>query len=91
MLIEASNESEERAKAKKFKDLRKNFLNGSKTSEDVTNFLLKLEHALRYGYDINKDGLNGAKWSFMNSFYFVGNIVTTIGKLNSFVIKYRFF
>ena len=62
ILIEASKEDEEREKAKKFKDLRENFLNGSKTSEDVTNLLLGLEHALRYGYDINKDDLNGAKW-----------------------------
>lgn len=93
MLIEQSKEIKERAKAKEFVALRKNFTNASKTSEDVKKFLLDLEHALRYGYDINKDDLNGAKWSFTNSFYFVGNIVTTIGKLISNILcfKYLFF
>ena len=83
MAIEKDFEQEEREKTLKFIE-RVNDLNTNRTfnsSDDIKMFLRDLKEALRYGYDIEYNKLNAPKWSYMNSFYFVGNIVTTIGKL----------
>ena len=79
MFIERTNEEKEREEARKFIERRKNFT-ASCSGEDMNQFLLDLKHALKYGYDINRNELDYPKWSYMNSFYFVGNIVTTIGR-----------
>lgn len=88
ILMERSKEETERNKAEQFSSLRRNFTkNCFNSSEEMQQFLLDLEHALRYGYDITKDDMNAEKWSFLNSFYFVGNIVTTIGKWHFFLYQ----
>ena len=81
MAIEKNFEQEERENTLEFIK-RVNRLNATKTfnsSDDLKSFLRELKKALRYGYDIEYNRLNAPKWSYMNSFYFVGNIVTTIG------------
>jgi hypothetical protein len=82
MAIEKYPEEEERTKASEFIETVKNLKlnNCLDNSSDVKTFLSDLKHALRYGYNIDTGELNAPKWSYMNSFYFVGNIVTTIGK-----------
>lgn len=83
MAIEKGPESVERKKASEFiakvKDLTNKTFN---SSTEVTQFLLDFKHALDYGYDIKSNKLELEKWTYMNSFYFVGNIVTTIGRWN---------
>ena len=83
MAIEKEPEKVERDKAKKFIDKVKGLTNNTfNSSAEVKQFLLDFRHALDYGYDINLNKLELEKWTYMNSFYFVGNIVTTIGRLD---------
>lgn len=83
MAIESGPEKEEQHKALKFIEKVNNLTNATtryfNSSEDVKQFLSDFKHALRNGYDIDTNKLDGPKWTYMNSFYFVGNIVTTIG------------
>lgn len=86
MWIEQSSEEKQRRRANQFIFSLPNFTSQCNSSEeDMKKFLLDLDHALRYGYDIRENRMTERKWTFMNSFYFVGNIVTTIGRLLSFV------
>ncbi|CAB3990960.1 Potassium channel subfamily K member 13 [Paramuricea clavata] len=78
--IETHGEQDERRKAEEFIEEVENLTKYFNSSEKVTKFLLDFKHALRYGYNIKSNDFDPPKWSYMNSFYFVGNIVTTIGK-----------
>lgn len=83
MAIEKGPEQVEREKANKFIDKVNGLTNNTfNSSAEVKQFLLDFKHALDYGYDINLNKLELEKWTYMNSFYFVGNIVTTIGRLD---------
>ena len=80
--IESSTERDEREKIEIFvktvEKIRQN--KSSLTGNNITKFLEDFKHALLYGYNIESKTLAEPKWSYMNSFFFVGNIVTTIGK-----------
>lgn len=78
--IEKDFEEEQRKRAYKFVDKVKNLTARNFSGQELKKFMLDFQHALRYGYNIETNDLNSQKWAYMNSFYFVGNIVTTIGK-----------
>jgi hypothetical protein len=82
MAIEKGAEQEKREMASGFieKVKRLNKTKRFNSSEELNAFLSDFKTALRYGYNIDSNKLDPEKWNYMNSFYFVGNIVTTIGK-----------
>lgn len=78
--LEKNKEALERKKAKDFVNRTVRVDVSFNNSEDLKKFLLRFQHALHYGYNIESKNFRGEKWTYLNAFYFVGNIVTTIGK-----------
>ena len=70
----------------KFEDIKKNFTDKYNISSvDMTDFLRKLKKAIGLGFDLQTGEFPSRfQWHFMNAFFFAGNVVTTIGKLNPY-------
>lgn len=52
---------------------------------DIKDFLQKLKKAIELGFDLQTGKYPPRfQWHFMNAFFFAGNVVTTIGKLNPY-------
>lgn len=69
----------------KFEEFLNNFTEKHNISNvDMTDFLQKLKKAIELGFDLQTGEYpTRYQWHFMNAFFFAGNVVTTIGKLNS--------
>ena len=83
--IELHYEKKQR-KEFKFEDIKKNFTHKYNISSvDMTDFLQKLKKAIELGFDLQTGEFPPRfQWHFMNAFFFAGNVVTTIGKLNPY-------
>lgn len=83
--IELHNEKKQRDEFK-FEDLKNNFTDKYNISHgDMKDFLHKLKKAIELGFDLQTgDYPSRYQWHFMNAFFFAGNVVTTIGKSDSY-------
>lgn len=83
--IELHNEKKQREEFK-FEDSKNNFTDKYNISDkDMEDFLHKLKKAIELGFDLQTGGYPPRyQWHFMNAFFFAGNVVTTIGKSDSY-------
>ena len=87
--IELHHEEKQRNEFKFEVFLKNNFTEKYKISNvDMKDFLQKLKKAIELGFDLQTGEYPPRyQWHFMNAFFFAGNVVTTIGKLNPYPAK----
>ena len=77
--MEIEKDNDKHATTHTFEELRSKWIQKNNLSKEIITELLQ---------DYNEMRKNGAKptWSFLNSVYFVLQLVTTIGKLFNFIL-----